>query len=277
MVTRLISAGVGIVIAFVILFLHNTIVLNIAVALISVIMLYELFNAGRCSKLRLSCILGMIYAAVNPFTITGRLAKYHFFISFIILMALFFSFVIQHKTMKYYRLMYITASTILISSSMGCLIRLHEMDNVNGLAYLVMGLCGAWLADSGAYFAGTFFGKKKLCPEVSPKKTVEGFIGGIITNGIIFVLLNMAYAKLLPTLTDNAVTVNYIAVAVLGMALAVVGTLGDLSASVLKRQCGIKDYGNIMPGHGGLMDRFDSVTFVAPFLYAFLTVFNIYH
>lgn len=277
MVTRLISAGVGIVIAFVILFLHNTIVLNIAVALISVIMLYELFNAGRCSKLRLSCILGMIYAAVNPFIITGRFAKYHFFISFIIMMALFFSFVIQHKTMKYYRLMYIAASTILISSSMGCLIRLHEMDNVNGLAYLVMGLCGAWLADSGAYFAGTFFGKKKLCPEVSPKKTVEGFIGGIITNGIIFVLLNMAYAKLLPTLTDNAVTVNYIAVAVLGMALAVIGTLGDLSASVLKRQCGIKDYGNIMPGHGGLMDRFDSVTFVAPFLYAFLTVFNIYH
>ncbi len=277
MVTRLISAGVGIVIAFVILFLHNTIVLNIAVALISVIMLYELFNAGRCSKLRLSCILGMIYAAVNPFIITGRFAKYHFFISFIIMMALFFSFVIQHKTMKYYRLMYIAASTILISSSMGCLIRLHEMDNVNGLAYLVMGLCGAWLADSGAYFAGTFFGKRKLCPEVSPKKTVEGFIGGIITNGIIFVLLNMAYAKLLPTLTDNAVTVNYIAVAVLGMALAVIGTLGDLSASVLKRQCGIKDYGNIMPGHGGLMDRFDSVTFVAPFLYAFLTVFNIYH
>lgn len=277
MVTRLISAGVGIVIAFVILFLHNTIVLNIAVALISVIMLYELFNAGRCSKLRLSCILGMIYAAVNPFIITGRFAKYHFFISFIIMMALFFSFVIQHKTIKYYRLMYIAASTILISSSMGCLIRLHEMDNVNGLAYLVMGLCGAWLADSGAYFAGTFFGKKKLCPEVSPKKTVEGFIGGIITNGIIFVLLNMAYAKLLPTLTDNAVTVNYIAVAVLGMALAVIGTLGDLSASVLKRQCGIKDYGNIMPGHGGLMDRFDSVTFVAPFLYAFLTVFNIYH
>lgn len=277
MVIRLISAGVGIVIAFVILFLHNTIVLNIAVALISVIMLYELFNAGRCSKLRLSCILGMIYAAVNPFIITGRFAKYHFFISFIIMMALFFSFVIQHKTMKYYRLMYIAASTILISSSMGCLIRLHEMDNVNGLAYLVMGLCGAWLADSGAYFAGTFFGKRKLCPEVSPKKTVEGFIGGIITNGIIFVLLNMAYAKLLPTLTDNAVTVNYIAVAVLGMALAVIGTLGDLSASVLKRQCGIKDYGNIMPGHGGLMDRFDSVTFVAPFLYAFLTVFNIYH
>ena len=145
MVTRLISAGVGIVIAFVILFLHNTIVLNIAVALISVIMLYELFNAGRCSKLRLSCILGMIYAAVNPFIITGRFAKYHFFISFIIMMALFFSFVIQHKTMKYYRLMYIAASTILISSSMGCLIRLHEMDNVNGLAYLVMGLCGAWL------------------------------------------------------------------------------------------------------------------------------------
>ena len=84
-----------------------------------------------------------------------------------------------------------------------------------------------------------------------------------------------------PVFSDTAkivpeISVNYFAVCVLGMVLAVIGTVGDLSASILKRQCGIKDYGNIMPGHGGLMDRFDSVIFVAPFLYAYLTVFNIY-
>ena len=69
--------------------------------------------------------------------------------------------------------------------------------------YLIMGLCGAWLADSGAYFAGTFFGKHKLCPEVSPKKTVEGFIGGIVVTGLLFMLINFGYSKILPLVTDS--------------------------------------------------------------------------
>ncbi len=165
---------------------------------------------------------------------------------------------------------------LLISMSMGCLIALNSASSVHGLMYLIMGLCGAWLADSGAYFAGTFLGKRKLCPEVSPKKTVEGFIGGIVVTGLLFMLINFAYSKILPSVSDNSVEINYLAVGLIGMILAVVGTIGDLSASVLKRQCGIKDYGNIMPGHGGLMDRFDSVIFVAPCLFALLQVFSIY-
>ena len=157
---------------------------------------------------------------------------------------------------------------------MSCLIILNGMDKTHGLMYLIMGLCGAWLADSGAYFAGTFFGKHKLCPEVSPKKTVEGFIG--VVTGLLFMLINFGYSKILPLVTDSTVSVNYFEVCLLGMALAVVGTIGDLSASVLKRQCAIKDYGNIMPGHGGAMDRFDSVLFVAPCFYAFVSLISIY-
>lgn len=133
-------------------------------------------------------------------------------------------------------------------------------------------LCGAWLADSGAYFVGTFLGRHKLCPNISPKKTVEGVIGGVITNGLIFVLLGLGYTKLIAT---GDVSANYILLFVLGMICALLGLLGDLSASLLKRQTGIKDYGNIMPGHGGVMDRFDSVLFVAPFMTIALSVFNI--
>ncbi|MGN1480587.1 phosphatidate cytidylyltransferase [Porcipelethomonas sp.] len=274
--TRLISAAVGIVIAVIILILHDTIVLNIAVGLISAIMVYEVLRAGRCIKLRLTCIPAVIYAAVNPFLVTGSSAKYRFSVTFLIMLCIFATYIIQHKTLKYYRLMFIIASTLLISNAMCTLIIMHDMDKVNGFMYLIMGLCGAWLADSGAYFAGTFFGKRKLCPEVSPKKTVEGFIGGIFVTGLLFMLINFGYSKILPNISDYTVHVNYLEVCLLGMLLAVVGTVGDLSASVLKRQCGIKDYGNIMPGHGGLMDRFDSVVFVAPCLYAFITVFNIY-
>lgn len=85
--------------------------------------------------------------------------------------------------------MFIIASSLLISNAMSSLIILHDIDKVNGLMYLIMGLCGAWLADSGAYFVGTFIGKKKLCPEISPKKTVEGFVGGIFITGLLFMLI----------------------------------------------------------------------------------------
>lgn len=274
--TRLISAGVGIVIALVILFLHNTVVLNIAIAAIIVLMLFELFRAGRCLGLRLTCLPAFIYGAVMPFFVTGGAAKYRFLVNILFIMFFFITYIAQHNTMKYYRMFYILACTLLVSNSMSCLVILNEMDKVHGLMYLVMGLCGAWLADSGAYFAGTFFGKHKLCPEVSPKKTIEGFVGGIVVTGLLFMLINFAYSKILPHVSDYTVSVNYLEVFLLGVALAVVGTIGDLSASVLKRQCGIKDYGNIMPGHGGAMDRFDSVLFVAPCFYAFVSLISIY-
>ena len=276
MAVRLLSSAVGIVIAVIILILHNTIALNIAIALISVVMVYEVLKAARCTQLRLTCIPALLYAAVNPFIVTGEAAKYKFTVTFIALICIFTTYIIQHNSMKYYRLMFIIASSLLISNAMSSLIILHDIDKVNGLMYLIMGLCGAWLADSGAYFVGTFIGKKKLCPEISPKKTVEGFVGGIFITGLLFMLIDFGYSKILPHFTEYTVSVNYFEVCVLGMILAVVGTLGDLSASVVKRQCGIKDYGNIMPGHGGLMDRFDSVVFVAPCLYAFVTIFNIY-
>lgn len=276
MAVRLLSSAIGIIIAVVILIFHDTIVLNFAIALISVIMVYEMLKAGRCIKLRLTCIPALLYAAVNPFIVTGDAAKYKFAVTFLVLTFIFTTYIIQHNSLKYFRLMFIIASSLLISNAMSSLIILHDIDNVNGLMYLIMGLCGAWLADSGAYFVGTFMGKKKLCPEVSPKKTVEGFIGGIFITGLLFMLINFGYSKILSHFTEYTVSVNYFKVCVLGMILAVVGTLGDLSASVIKRQCGIKDYGNIMPGHGGLMDRFDSVVFVAPCLYAFVSIFNIY-
>ncbi len=274
--TRIISGAVGVLIAAVVLFFHNTVVLNIAIAAIIVLMLFELFKAGKCIGLRLSCLPAFIYGAITPFIITGSATKYRFTVNLILVIFIFITYIAQHNTLKYYRLLYILACTFLVSNSMGCLIILHEMDKVHGLMYLIMGLCGAWLADTGAYFAGTFFGRHKLCPEVSPKKTVEGFIGGILVTGLLFMLISLIYSKILPNVSDNIVSVNYFVVFLLGVCLAVVGTIGDLSASVLKRQCGIKDYGNIMPGHGGAMDRFDSVLFVAPCFYAFVSIISIY-
>lgn len=273
MATRIISAAVGIIIAVIILIFHNTVALNAAIGIISAIMIYEVLKAGKCFDIHIIALPSIIYGLLYQFFVT---TKYNFALTFIYITCIFTAFIVQHKIINYEKVFFTATSSLLLTHAMSTLIIMHDSDSVNGLMYLIMGLCGAWIADTGAYFVGTFIGKNKLCPEVSPKKTIEGFIGGILVTGFLFMLINFAYSKILVKTTVYTVSVNYFMVCILGMVLAVIGTVGDLSASVLKRQCGIKDYGNIMPGHGGLMDRFDSVVFVAPFLYAFITIFKIY-
>lgn len=130
---------------------------------------------------------------------------------------------------------------------------------MNGGKFLVlMPLVAAWGSDTCALFAGMAFGKHKLAPVISPKKTVEGAVGGVI--GAMFLMLLVAFIFN----TKAGLEINYVSAAVLGALGAVFGQIGDLSFSIIKRQTGIKDYGHIFPGHGGVLDRFDSVIFVAP-------------
>ena len=154
---------------------------------------------------------------------------------------------------------------ILLPYSFSTLVTMAGLGG-KGVFMIVLTLAAAWLADSGAYFAGTFFGKTKLCPEISPKKTVEGLIGGVISNGILMLIISLFYQFVL-----KGEPIHYLGVLIAGMLAALIGLVGDLTASVIKRQTGIKDYGNIMPGHGGIMDRFDSVLLVAPFMYYMFT------
>jgi phosphatidate cytidylyltransferase len=122
----------------------------------------------------------------------------------------------------------------------------------------------AFTSDTGAYFAGRFFGKHKLAPVVSPNKTVEGVIGGVVLT----VLVMLLYCLLMQF--GFRLKVNYLYAVIYGMAGAMAGVFGDLSFSAIKRQTGIKDYGNLIPGHGGILDRFDSMTLVAPLAEALL-------
>lgn len=116
----------------------------------------------------------------------------------------------------------------------------------------------AFMPDTGAYLIGCGFGKHKLCPRISPKKTVEGLFGGFL-GGIVGMI---AYSLVLQHMFGFAV--NYAFAAIYGIVGAGAATFGDLMFSVIKRQTGIKDYGKLLPGHGGILDRFDSVTIVAP-------------
>lgn len=125
----------------------------------------------------------------------------------------------------------------------------------DGLFYVLLALVIPWLSDTGAYFTGVCCGRHKLCPVVSPKKTVEGLVGGIVTS----VGASALTAWLYTLWCGHAVTVTWWAVLVAAAVGAPLSVFGDLFASVVKRRFGVKDYGRIMPGHGGVMDRFDSV------------------
>lgn len=126
----------------------------------------------------------------------------------------------------------------------------------------------AWLTDTGAYFTGYFFGKHKLVPKMSPKKTVEGAIGGVVFAMIATVVYGII-------IYGNNSAGFILKLALIGGAGSVISQIGDLAASCIKRDYGKKDYGSLLPGHGGLMDRFDSVLFAAPYALLVLSYFGI--
>jgi phosphatidate cytidylyltransferase len=128
--------------------------------------------------------------------------------------------------------------------------------------FLVFPIGVAWCADAGAYFTGVFFGKRKLCPKVSPNKTVEGFLGGIVVGTVSALIIGFIYS-----FVYSKAEFNYVLILLLGLLASIISVLGDLSFSLIKRSCKIKDFGSIFPGHGGFLDRFDSVIFAAPLIY----------
>ena len=139
----------------------------------------------------------------------------------------------------------------------------------HGVFLILFMLFSAWATDTFAYFAGSFLGKHKLCPKISPKKTVEGAIGGIIGCVVYNVVLYAVYDNFV---FDNPVH-NYVPIIIASIIMSIVGMCGDLTASVIKRNYEAKDFGKLIPGHGGVMDRFDSALFV---FIAFYAVFNIF-
>jgi len=132
----------------------------------------------------------------------------------------------------------------------------------NGKYIFGLVFVAAWMCDVFAYFTGRLFGKHKLAPNLSPKKTVEGSIGGIV-----FAILGcLLYGYIIQSVTK--LDANYIVLAVLGFVLSAVSQIGDIWASLIKREHGVKDYSRMMPGHGGVMDRFDSILAISTILMA---------
>lgn len=133
-----------------------------------------------------------------------------------------------------------------------------------GLVYLILILLSCFGTDTGAYFMGCAYGKHKLAPIISPKKTIEGFIGGVVISAVIYVMVGLVLLLVFQA------TVSFSMLIVLGLVCGVLDQFGDLSMSAIKRNFAVKDFGAWMPGHGGVLDRFDSLLYVGPCVCLFI-------
>lgn len=150
---------------------------------------------------------------------------------------------------------------------LSAIIRIHVMSS--GRYLILIPFVVAFMSDAGAYYAGTLFGKHKLAPVVSPNKTVEGVVGGLVSA----VLGMLIYAVIMQL--GFKLRIHYGAAILYGLLGSGIGVIGDLCFSIIKRQSGLKDYGNLLPGHGGFFDRFDSVVTVAPLIEALILLFPV--
>jgi phosphatidate cytidylyltransferase len=193
------------------------------------------------------------FGAVHAYAIVGIM---------VLFIALFGSMMASHIKITFDKIAYCFVAGLLVPYMLTALVRIHTLRA--GRYFILIAFVLAFLSDTGAYFAGRAFGKHKLAPVISPKKTIEGVVGGAIGA----VLGMILYCAVLQFGFHFRVNYGYaIVYGVLGCAASV---FGDLSFSVVKRQTGIKDYGNLIPGHGGILDRFDSMVLVAPLTEALL-------
>ena len=209
----------------------------------------------------------VIYASVSAFAVSmwsfaGQSHAWGTLLVVAVFAAYFGEMMASHVKLTFDKIAMCLVAALVNPYLLTSLVRIHSLRL--GRHYIIIPFVMAFMPDTGAYFAGRFFGKHKLAPVISPKKTVEGAVGGVISA----VLGMLIYGAVMDLFFH--MEVNYSFAAIYGLASAVGSVFGDLCFSVVKRQTGIKDYGNLIPGHGGVLDRFDSMMVVGPLAEALL-------
>lgn len=162
-------------------------------------------------------------------------------------------------------------TTVYVSFGFSSIVLLRDMPN--GQYLFILAFLTPWMCDTFAYFTGMAIGKHKLIPDVSPKKTVEGAVGGIVFGTAAIV----GYGALVGHYLISDLSARILSLIIVGVILCIISQCGDLIASLIKRHYGIKDYGKIFPGHGGVLDRFDSIIVTAPILYILFSISDFFH
>ncbi|MFZ5966553.1 MAG: phosphatidate cytidylyltransferase [Bacillota bacterium] len=260
MLVRIITSLVGLPLLYITVS-KGSILLKIAVFILASIAINEFFNAFHHIQIRpykqigaFSILLFFFITILSP---TLEKIMFWFFITVVTTLVL----TIFKKKADIIAASITILGVFYIVFFMFHIVFFDELIEPRNLIWMIF--ITAWSTDTFAYFSGYFFGSRKLCPNISPKKTVEGAIGGII--GCVVVSGVFAYF-VVPSFLYQCVIMGFFA--------SILSQVGDLTASIIKRYVGIKDYGKIMPGHGGILDRFDSILFTAPIVF-YLSVFLI--
>jgi len=255
--TRIISGVVAITLFIAVFYFLPAWVVCAAVVLLGNIGLYELlYTAGAGKHPALFTVSVVFFTSFTVLSYLGVQWEIAFYLIYGLALAMFAIWLFRHQTVKFADVEGAFFGTVILSLFFTSMLRINAMEN--GKYLFAMPFIAPLMSDTCAYFTGSFIGKHKLCPTISPKKTVEGMIGGLV-GGVLGLCL---YGLMLEKIWNF--DVNFLLLAAAGLFGAVVGQLGDLNFSMIKRAAAIKDYGRIMPGHGGVLDRLDSVLFVLP-------------
>jgi len=247
------------------LLLSEFIVYPIALGILSCISAWELLRVFGLQKKFFVSVPSFAVAALIPFFSSKEFVSAEAHKSYMLVMALvLFSLllwlaavaVFSRGSISYKSVTAVFMAVTYVTVSFTSLSLLRYMPN--GVYFFELVFISAWMCDTFAYFTGRLFGKHKLAPELSPKKTVEGSVGGVL-----FSIIGCLLYGLIIELIEPELQANYPMLAAIGLVGAFTAQVGDLWASLIKREYGVKDYSRILPGHGGIMDRFDSILAVS--------------
>ena len=261
--TREITALIASPIAIWIIGWSHEYVFDAVIALVAILALHEFLALGKAKGYDLPIVLCILIMLVimAAFILHDLSVEIGMFTALLVIPA---SYVLSRKKPLADSLpssAIAVLATTYVGMLGGSLIRLRN-DFPEGWKLVFFLLLVVWLGDSGAYYVGRTFGKRKLSPRISPKKTVEGLVGGILTSVITAVVIHFTFFRQFPL--HHAI--------IAGVILSFAGVVGDLAESMWKRSADVKDSGTLLPGHGGFLDRFDSILFTAPILYCYWTL-----
>lgn len=267
MKTRIISGAVliALLIALVVAQFYWPVLLCIAAAILSAAAVYEVLHCTGLTDYKPLIFWGMLYAFAMPFVLCGYVPFFSAENTAILFFLIAFAISLKgHEKLTPAGFTAALVFPLVFSFAFSYLVQILQHSS-SGLFGLLLVLCASVMADTGAYFTGVCCGKHKMAPVISPKKTWEGFVGGLVSSCLAAFAVCLIYSRVLNY------NVNF-AAALCGMPVfTVLGVLGDLTASMLKRKCGIKDYGHLIPGHGGILDRFDSILMIVPAFYMYIS------
>ena len=258
--SRLIVAAIFIPILLVIFLVLPTLAMPIFIALLSIMAVFELLTATSMVRHWRVLLYSVLLAALIPFwAYYGSDARAAAIVLFLYALLIFCEALAAHKHVTFDKLAAAGFCAFFIPFFLSGFVRL--IIGENGRFFALLPLLIAFISDAGGIFMGMAFGRHKLAPEISPKKSVEGALGAIV-----FAVAGCLIYGLIVHLFFHELNVRFGILILYGILGSVISQIGDLSFSLIKRQFGIKDYGHILGGHGGILDRFDSVIFCTPFV-----------